>query len=59
MGHRPLQRYRGRCHCGAVTFEMRRFSQLEGWTPTKVFNEHIQYKAAATGSRRPSLANGE
>ncbi len=42
---------------GAVTFEMRPFSELEGWTPTKVFNERIQYKAVATGARRPSLAN--
>jgi hypothetical protein len=44
---------------GAVTFEMRPFSQLEGWTPTKVFNERIQYKAVASGARQPAVANSE
>ncbi|MGI9592831.1 MAG: hypothetical protein ACR2P8_15790 [Myxococcota bacterium] len=28
---------------GAVTLHVRRFSTLPGWTPTKVFNEHVQY----------------
>jgi hypothetical protein len=28
---------------GAVTLIVRRFSQLPGWTPTKLFNEHVQY----------------
>jgi hypothetical protein len=44
---------------GAVTFEMRKFSELEGWTPTKMFNEHSQYTASAGSARRPALANGE
>jgi hypothetical protein len=39
---------------GAVTFEMRRFSQLEGWTPTKVFNERTQFAPAEGGSRQSS-----
>ncbi len=39
---------------GAVTFEMRRFSQLEGWTPTKVFNERTQFAPAEGGSQRSS-----
>jgi hypothetical protein len=39
---------------GAVTFEMRRFSQLEGWTPTKVFNERTQFAPAESGSRQSS-----
>lgn len=29
---------------GAMTFNMRRFSEIEGWTPTKVFNERVQYR---------------
>ena len=44
---------------GAVTFEMRHFSELEGWTPTKMFNERTQYTASAGGAPRPALANGE
>ena len=28
---------------GAVTLHVRRFSTLPGWTPTKLFNEHVQY----------------
>jgi hypothetical protein len=44
---------------GAVTFEMRRFSQLEGWTPTKIFNENVQYKAAPDGAKKPALATRE
>ncbi len=28
---------------GAVTGSVRRFSDLPGWTPTKVFNEREQY----------------
>jgi hypothetical protein len=43
---------------GAVTFEMRQFSQLEGWTPTKVFNERTQFAPAASGSQ-PSSARRE
>jgi len=39
---------------GAVTFEMRLFSQLEGWTPTKVFNERNQFAPAEGGSRQSS-----
>jgi hypothetical protein len=31
---------------GAVTMKVRRFSQLPGWTPTKVFNEDIQFTPA-------------
>lgn len=44
---------------GAVTFEMRRFSQLEGWTPSKVFNDRAQYLAVEGGRRAPSVARGE
>ena len=44
---------------GAVTFEMRRFSELEGWTPTKIFNERVQYMAELDGAKKPALANGE
>lgn len=44
---------------GAVTFQMRRFSQLEGWTPTKIFNERTQYLATGIGTRSPSVARGE
>jgi hypothetical protein len=32
---------------GAVTLNVRRFSQLPGWTPTKLFNEHVQYSPMA------------
>jgi len=39
---------------GAVTFEMRLFSQLEGWTPTKVFNERTQFAPAEGGPRQSS-----
>jgi hypothetical protein len=28
---------------GALTRDMRRFSEFDGWTPTKMFNEHIQF----------------
>jgi len=28
---------------GAMTGEMRRFSEFDGWTPTKVFNERTQF----------------
>ena len=43
---------------GAITFEMRHFSELEGWTPTKIFNESGQY--LATEAPRPSsVARGE
>ena len=30
---------------GAMTFTMLRFSETEGWTPIKVFNERAQYRA--------------
>jgi hypothetical protein len=43
---------------GAVTFQMRRFSELEGWTPTKVFNDRVQYRAVEPSNAR-SLAGGE
>jgi predicted transglutaminase-like cysteine proteinase len=43
---------------GAVTFEMRRFSQLEGWTPTKIFNERGQF-LAIEGKHSSSVARGE
>ncbi len=33
---------------GAMTFQMRRFSEIEGWTPRKVFNESEQYQVAPT-----------
>jgi len=32
---------------GAVTLNVRRFSNLPGWTPTKVFNEHVQFSPMA------------
>lgn len=44
---------------GAVTFEMRRFSQLEGWTPTKVFNDRAQYLAIEAAGRASSVARGK
>jgi hypothetical protein len=37
---------------------MRQFSQLEGWTPTKVFNERTQFTPADGGSQ-PSSAHHE
>jgi len=43
---------------GAVTFALRRFSELEGWTPTKIFNERGQFLAIETG-RPSSVARGE
>lgn len=43
---------------GAITFEMRRFSQLEGWTPTKIFNERGQFLAIETRGSA-SLARGK
>ena len=30
---------------GAMTFTMLRFSETEGWTPIKVFNERVQFRA--------------
>jgi hypothetical protein len=44
---------------GAVTFSMRRFSQLEGWTPTKIFNESTQYLAVGAGRSGGAVARGE
>jgi hypothetical protein len=43
---------------GAVTFEMRHFSKLEGWTPTKVFNERTQYTAGRSGAKS-TVVGGE
>jgi hypothetical protein len=43
---------------GAITFTMRHFSELEGWTPTKVFNEHTQY-LAIQNPRPAAVARGE
>jgi hypothetical protein len=37
---------------GAVTMTVRRFSQLPGWTPTKVFNEEIQFTPVPLGVNR-------
>ena len=34
---------------GAVSLRVRRFSKLPGWTPTKVFNERVQYTPARLG----------
>jgi predicted transglutaminase-like cysteine proteinase len=42
---------------GAVTLEMRHFSELEGWTPTKVFNEDTQYLARIETNTR-AVARG-
>ena len=33
---------------GAMTFQMRRFSEIKGWTPRKVFNETEQYQVTPT-----------
>jgi hypothetical protein len=44
---------------GAVTFSMRRFSELEGWTPTKIFNDRAQYLATGANGRSPAVASGE
>ena len=44
---------------GAATFEMRRFSELEGWTPIKVFNERAQYAPMAGAARQPPVARDE
>jgi predicted transglutaminase-like cysteine proteinase len=38
---------------GAMTAELRRFSELPGWTPTKVFNDTEQYRVV----ERPSAAH--
>jgi predicted transglutaminase-like cysteine proteinase len=43
---------------GAITFAMRHFSELEGWTPTKVFNENGQYLAIES-PRPAAVARGE
>jgi hypothetical protein len=34
---------------GAITMNVRRFSQLPGWTPTKVFNEQQQFTPVPLG----------
>ena len=44
---------------GAATFEMRRFSELAGWTPIKVFNERTQYAPVAGVAKQPSAAPKE
>ena len=46
---------------GAVTTEMVRFSQVFGWYPIKVFNEHTQYTVGGEYRRRapgPAPARG-
>jgi hypothetical protein len=35
---------------GAMTFSMRHFSELPGWTPTKVFNDEKQFLASQRGA---------
>jgi hypothetical protein len=40
---------------GAVSQKVRRFSDLPGWTPTKIFNESRQYTPVA--SRDSALAD--
>jgi hypothetical protein len=42
---------------GAVAVELHRLSELPGWTPTKVFNETVQYDVIESGGR--SVAAGE
>ncbi|HTY16855.1 MAG TPA: hypothetical protein VMH82_03915 [Myxococcota bacterium] len=43
---------------GAMTFSMRHFSELPGWTPTKVFNEDKQFLAVERSAppREPAVA---
>ena len=43
---------------GAMTFSMRHFSELPGWTPTKVFNDDKQFLAVERGAApaAPSVA---
>jgi hypothetical protein len=43
---------------GAVTRRVRRFSDLPGWTPTKVFNEQVQYTPRRLKAMR-ALAQAE
>lgn len=35
---------------GAITMKLRRFSELNGWTPTNVFNETVQYSVVERGT---------
>lgn len=35
---------------GAMTLQMTRFSDISGWTPTKMFNERVQYKVVQPGA---------
>ncbi len=47
---------------GAMTMKMRRFSELPGWTPTKMFNELEQFRVVPQDgpslrlARDPSVA---
>jgi hypothetical protein len=43
---------------GAVAVELHRLSELPGWTPTKVFNEFVQYNVIEKASG-PSVASGK
>lgn len=42
---------------GAVTMTVRRFSQLPGWTPTKVFNEETQFTPVPLGVNKFALSD--
>ena len=35
---------------GAMVLDVKRFSEVEGWTPTKMFNESVQYKVRQRGA---------
>jgi predicted transglutaminase-like cysteine proteinase len=35
---------------GAMVLDVKRFSAVEGWTPTKMFNESVQYKVRQRGA---------
>ena len=42
---------------GAVTLKFRRMSELEGWTPTKVFNERRQFTVIEKATGLPVAVN--
>jgi hypothetical protein len=42
---------------GAMTRRLVRFSNVEGWTPTAVFNEHEQFSVTESGSMRQVRAS--
>ncbi len=44
---------------GAVSLKVRRFSQLPGWTPTKVFDDSIQFTPVALEPGSESLARND